>query len=117
MIHTTRSLVAIGMFFSFMFVNYPTYADGTDRLLTVRDHEPLWVHCVTEWSAEAFGDTWCAWAIVNGYPRSASGEGRSCAKAIELGIGYFPLLQVPRKVAGLYCAIAVEAGPTILGDW
>ena len=80
---------------------------------SIQQHEALFTHCTSQWSADVVGEVFCAWALEHGYP-VYEGE-RSCVTAQQIGVDYFAFFTgIPRAQAARYCAIFVEQGPQLL---
>ena len=97
-----------------------THAVGQVLSPHLSQHEALYTHCTSGWSADVLGEVFCAWAIENGfpvYPAFGDKNERTCTRAYEMGVAYFALLPHERAQAHLYCAIFVETGPSLLNGW
>lgn len=81
----------------------------------LEQHEALFTHCASQWSADAVSEVCCAWALEHGYP--VYEQDKNCITAGRLCAEYFTLwLPKERQQAAVYCALFVEQGPKLLDD-
>lgn len=93
------------------------FAQDSTPVITphLQQHEALFTHCTSQWSADAVSEVCCAWALEHGYP--VYEQDKNCITAGRLCAEYFTLwLPKERQHAAVYCALFVEQGPSLLDD-